>query len=153
MGAGTMPIIFSRVPSEKRRTVTSRGKYKKHSGRCDIMFGIGKKQFIGEAKQCWPVLGPSLQNSVEEVNSCLKTALAQVSQLPSEEGERVAIVFVTPRIHASEQAAVKTRVREFVDQLITKHMAMGCLFPKSGDKIAYRNYIYPGVILLIKSKR
>ena len=54
-----------------------------------------KRQFIGEAKQCWPTLGPSLQNPIEEVNASLKIALAQASQLPSYEGERVAIVFVT----------------------------------------------------------
>jgi hypothetical protein len=52
--------------SIKRRTATTRGKYKRHSGRCDIMFGLGKIQFVGEAKQCWPVLGPSLRNAMSE---------------------------------------------------------------------------------------
>jgi hypothetical protein len=138
--------------STKRRVAKGRSKYKSSSGRCDIMFGIGKKQFIGEAKQCWPVLGSSLQTPIKEVNSCLKTALAQVSQLSSDEAERVAIVFVTPRIHASKQEDVEMIVGEFVDGLKTKHGAMASLFPKNGDKIKYRKYIYPGIILLIKSK-
>jgi hypothetical protein len=139
--------------STKRRVAKGRSKYKSSSGRCDIMFGIGKEQYIGEAKQCWPVLPPSLRSALKEVKACLKTALVQVSQLPSDEGKRVAIVFVTPRIHASEQGAVKTRVGDFVDRLKTKDAAMASLFPKNGDKITYRKYIYPGIVVLIKSKR
>ena len=139
--------------STKRRVAKGRSKYRSSSGRCDIMFGIGKEQFIGEAKQCWPTLGPSLQNAMEEVNACLKIALAQASQLTSYEGERVAIVFVTPRIRASKQGEVAIRVRKFVDGLKTKGVAMACLFPKDGNKITYRKYIYPGIVLMIKSKR
>jgi hypothetical protein len=139
--------------STKRRVAKGRSKYRSSSGRCDIMFGIGKEQFIGEAKQCWPTLGPSLQNAMKEVNACLKTALTQASQLPSYEGERVAIVFVTPRIRASKQGEVGMIVSKFVDQLKTKDVAMACFFPKDGDKITYRNYIYPGIVLMIKSKR
>lgn len=139
--------------STKRRVAKGRSEYRSSSGRCDIMFGIGKEQFIGEAKQCWPVLGPSLRNAIGEVNACFKTALTQASQLPSYEGERLAIVFVTPRIRASKQGEVEMIVSKFVDQLKTKDVAMVCLFPKNGDKTTYRNYIYPGIILLMKSKR
>ena len=139
--------------STKRRTATTKGKYEKYLGRCDIMFGVGRDQFIGEAKQCWLVLGLPLRNAVEEVSACFKTALSQASQLSSYEGKRIAIVFVTSRIHASKKEEVEMRVREFIDQLKTKNVAMAYLFPKNGDKIRHGNYIYPGIILLIKSKR
>jgi hypothetical protein len=121
--------VFEEFITKKYMT-TRRGKPKNRHGRGDIMFGIGKGQFIGEAKQCWPVLGPSLQNAIEEVNACLKTALAETSQLPSYEGDRVAIVFVTPRIRASKQGELAIRVRKFVDGLKTKDVAIACLFPK-----------------------
>lgn len=140
--------------STKRRVAKGRSKYRSSLGRCDIMFGIGKEQFIGEAKQCWPNLSKGIDAGLKEVEQFLEKALKQTSQLPADGFEKMAIVFVTPRIHQSKNKHIGERIRQFTTQLRREEdLTVKTFFPKKGHEVRERGYIYPGVALLIKSSR
>lgn len=140
--------------STKRRVPKGRSKYKRSSGRCDIMFGIGKERFIGEAKQCWPNLSRGIDTGLKEVKQLLEIALKLTSQLPADGFEKMAIVFVTPRIRQSKKKHIVKRIRQFTAQLRREEdVTLKSFFPKTGHRVRERGYIYPGVALLIKFSR
>ncbi len=118
------------------------------------MFGMEELTFIGEAKQCWPILKRSLADALETIDRTMAKALSDASCLPSD-GKRLGIVFVTPRIHKSNLFYIDEILENFTEALDKKgNTAVAWTFPPEkrvlNDKDGYR---YPGIVLLIKPLR
>src|SRR3972149_2726886 len=61
--AGAVWLCGGRVFEEfstMKVTGSKHGKTSHKSGRCDIWYSVGEREFIAEAKQCWPILGGSI---------------------------------------------------------------------------------------------
>jgi hypothetical protein len=50
-----------------RRRIAIKSGHEDHAGRCDFMFGLGKHQFIAEAKQSFCNIGEDAQRNASEV--------------------------------------------------------------------------------------
>lgn len=144
---------FEEFTSDKWRTMT-RGNRKKGKGRGDIMFGIGDLTFIGEAKQCWPILKRSPSDAQETIDKTMRKALSDASCLPPD-GKRLGIVFVTPRIHKSNLRYIDEIFERFTEALDRKrNTAMAWTFPPEKRVLNGKDgYRYPGIVLLIKRFR
>ena len=152
--------VFEEFITKKHMT-TRKGKRKNRHGRGDIMFGIKGQGFVAEAKQCWPNIGRNIDSVLKEVESYLESALDGVYQEPNYGLQRVGIVFVSPRIHRSQvykfkKTELKKRLNNFRSRLLRriKNVTIAWNFPKGWLQPKGREkYIYPGIILLIKSRR
>jgi hypothetical protein len=132
---------------------TKKGKRKKSKGRGDLIFGIGNRGFVAEAKQCWPILGTRSQGVTEEIISkTLRAACRDCSSLPSDGYKRLGIVFVVPRIRMSKENDTPEILENFLSLISSfKNATSAWIFPrekrslKGGD-----GYLYPGIVLLVK---
>lgn len=131
---------------------TKGGNKKKRKSRGDIMFGIEKRDFVAEAKQCWPII-TNTSNGKEAVIEALSEACLDSSCLRSGY-EHLGIVFVVPRIHESKRRNATEILKKFLSlfsSLKSQNIAVVSNFPtetrtlKGGD-----GYIYPGIVLMLK---
>jgi hypothetical protein len=119
---------FEEFTANKWKT-TRRGSRKKGRGRGDIMFGIGKVDFVTEAKQCWPILGPKPEKALKTIEKTMSKAQADASRLPYY-GKRLGIVFVTPRIHDVNLKHADEILESFTERLKKmENTALAWFFP------------------------
>jgi len=136
---------------------SARGKVNYKNGRCDIQFSISESEFIAEAKQCWPVLGGSMQNARHIVEANIAQANKEVMQLPEWGYRRLGITFVAPQIHISKQEGINAYLQAFIAELLTiKNTTVAWVFPEAArglrpfsEENTYRDYIFPGVAVLL----
>jgi hypothetical protein len=68
----------------------------------DLYFSYRAKDFVAEAKQCWPRVGRRAQVAKAEVEYAFQSAIAAVQSAPEDYGRRLATVFASPRCPKSE---------------------------------------------------
>ncbi len=144
---------FEEFTSDKWRT-TKRGSRKKGKGRGDVMFGMGDLTFIGEAKQCWPILKRNSADAKETIDKTMDKALSDASCLPPDR-KRLGMVFVTPRVHESNLPYIDEILEDFKEALNKRrNTAIAWAFPPEKRVLNGKDgYRYPGIVLLIKRFR
>ena len=127
------------------------------TGRCDIIFRIGRKVYLGEAKQDWPRLtDKNLRINLKETNRVIKQACFESLQTKNENSTHLGIVFITPFIHESRIAHLDEYLYEYISGLCKlENIIVAWTFPKWARHLhsleaVNKNKIYPGVILAIK---
>jgi hypothetical protein len=141
---------FEEFTTDKRR-ITKRGNLKAGKGRGDIIFGIGKANFVAEAKQCWPIIGRKSDNSLGNIAKAMKIAQSETSRLPAH-GKRLGIVFVTPRLHETNIPYADEILQTFTKGLRKiKNTTLAWSFPAEKRTLNGKDgFRYPGIVLLIK---
>lgn len=126
-------------------------------GRCDITFRIKQKVFLGEAKQQWPLLiKKNARENLEETNRIIKRACSESLHTKDLRATHLGIVFITPRIHHGKRQFLDDFLLEYVNTLsVRRDITLAWQFPKWARDLhslesGSENYIYPGVIMVIK---
>jgi hypothetical protein len=122
----------------------------KYSGRCDLYMKISKKDYIAEAKICWPKAGKRARKTKSIIEEALKASERDAKKLRGFEEEKMGIVFAVPMIPKAEGKEISTRIKEW--QSLVKRVnstAMAWVFPQKARKIEYGSYIYPGVSIFL----
>jgi hypothetical protein len=147
---------FEEAPTPRSHT-TERGKRVTRTGHCDILFGLGKYQFIAEAKHCYPRIAQNMQKGVELIERRLQEATKQVPRWGSE-WRRLAMVFAAPGLptkgYKDNPKALQLILSEFISQLMKiDNVALSWAFPMKARTLESKRYdsIYPGAILIMRS--
>ncbi|MBM3129652.1 MAG: hypothetical protein FJ009_13630 [Chloroflexi bacterium] len=146
--------VFEEFITEKKPAGAKRTK-RKYVGRCDIEFGIGKDEFLAEAKQCWPYIGTSTRKNIDRVESTINIACQESRQTPEPGYQKLGIVFAVPRLHKSKKERLDLELARFLNELKRlQHTTIAWVFPKSARNLMpsgeSKNYVFPGVVLLIR---
>lgn len=146
--------VFEEFVAEKKSTRGKRNK-RRYIGRCDIEFGIGKKKFLVEAKQCWSNIGAPLKNTLKRIESHLKKACQESKQTYAPADQHIGVVFACPLIHKSKREHLDLELEQFVVELRKlRQTTIAWVFPNAARNLRpsgkNRNYIYPGAVLLIR---
>ena len=99
-----------------------------------------------------------MQNATRLVEASLEQARREVMQVPDLGCRRLAITFVTPRVHKSKQERIDQHLQVFKSQLEAfRNTTIAWVFPKavrrlqlSSEENASRDYIFPGVVMLLR---
>ncbi len=139
-------IAFEEYSHDKHRPRESKGK---PSGRCDIYFQLGSREFIAEVKQCWPSLGRR-GTPQQTVGAKLELARHDALRLKRYTYERLAITFVAPYLSKGEEATLDARLSNWLRAVRRiPHDCLAWCFPLQGRKKCFKGYIYPGIALLV----
>jgi hypothetical protein len=143
--------------STYRKIDTKRGATWKH-GRCDMDFRLGNKDFVAEAKQCWPTLGMHKENAIPVIKSSLQKAKDQVAQVKARNYHPLAIAFVVPKIPVNYESEMNDNLSELIQNVSAlRKTATAWVFPKRARRLrtsrdnSYYNYFFPGIILVVMS--
>jgi hypothetical protein len=142
---------------EEYSTEKWRGKHVRHAprrrtvGRGDMDFVLGGRQFVVEAKQCWPLLGSTkpLRHAVWG----LAAAQADVARANAAPGSvRLAVVFAAPR---SQRRTLKleAQVADWIEAAgSVRTCARAWAFPEKGSRLWWpkTGRYYPGAAVFIK---
>lgn len=146
---------FEEFAAKKGRTRSRR------QGRGDLLFTVKGKTYLGEAKQVWPLIGPSAYDPFPQILKSLKAACKDARDMDfegdDEADDRIGIVFVAPRFRCFERKELDGQVTDFLDAIGQEENGIlkGCavawafrpeeLIPKDKKSGCY----YPGVVMLI----
>ncbi len=127
------------------------------NGRCDIAFGLGRRNFWGEAKQCWPALSQENFQAKEMVEKHLRRACNEVLEGITKDYAGLAITFVSPKIAPStaDNMGVDNVINDLVMRLHTiRNVALAWTFPArkrniQPDFYRYKDYYFPGAVLAL----
>jgi hypothetical protein len=124
-------------------------------GRCDIVFSINDKAFSAEAKQIWPTLTSNFKSTTDNVNKSLYISCKEALKNIDIGYTCLGMVFVTPQLHISKKDHIDYYIKGLIDQLLRIDFStIAWVFPKMTRNLRpdnkNRNYIFPGVILIIK---
>lgn len=149
---GTGEFAFEEFSDEKRKVSRRSQKFgRSYAGRVDLYFNLGGKDFIAEAKICWPRCGrlnPKRQTMVEDG---LALACSDIRKSKPNGQRRVGILFVTPRWKTNLRHEIDSRI----DAWIEKIKAIDCdaiswVFPASARTRKAYGYLTPGTAVLIR---
>ncbi len=120
-------------------------------GRGDMAFRLGRRDYVIEAKQCWPRLGRP--GALTLVRESLVAALGDVRRAYAEPGtRRLAVVFAaprTPRLHA-----MRAELAEWIAAAGSfSQCARAWVFPAAGRKLVSEKNgrVYPGAAIFLKA--
>jgi len=144
-------IAVEEYVSEKRRVSKRTGKLRgKYKGRIDIYFTAKRHGYIGEAKDCWPILSEKASDPQYALEKKLRSAVADIKKIRAHGDRKIAIVFAKPRIHVN--------LRRDLSQLILRWLksvrgidcvAKAWVFPAKARFRQWHGKYYPGVAVLI----
>jgi hypothetical protein len=145
--------VLEEFSTEKVVPTRQHRRYK--PGRCDILFSIKNKTFIGEAKQCWPTLTDNLHVAIQSVHDALDTACKEALENSEIGYPCLGMVFIAPCLHESKKERTIGNLQSFVTQLLEiKGTTIAWVFPKAARSLQpdskFRNYIFPGVALVMQ---
>ena len=137
-----------------KQAATTRSKPSVRTGRCDINFGVGDSEYVGEAKQCWPLLGTSA-NPSREVVSSLEAAERDARQLTEMGLPCLGIAFASPRLHVKKRAQIRHELATFARSVgLIRDATIAWVFPLAAHDLMPENlnkqYIYPGVMIVVR---
>lgn len=148
-------FAFEEFSDEKRRLSPRSSKFQKpYSGRVDIYFNIRRKDFIAEAKICWPRCGRLASERQKRIEDGLASACRDI-RLSEPHGQcRLGILFVTP----CWKTSLKREIDQRIDEWIAKVSAIDCdaiswIFPANTRTAHLGKYLFPGAAVLIKEVR
>ena len=152
-------IALEEYGLEKKRKKQSEKKRKQdrtYTGRCDLYFETGKQKFACEAKKITCGIGGKSNPSktISLVKRELGKACDDAKKIPKDEGRRLGMCFVVPRLPKDEIENKDKPIIEFQNIIKEKinYSSIAMVFPqrKQTRKLNTEKYHYPGVILLIK---
>ena len=117
----------------------------------DLYFNISRKDFIAEAKICWPRCGRLNPDRQQMIERELAHACGDIRKAKPDGQRRLGMLFVTPRWRTSLRHDIDRRI----DAWISKITAIDCdavswVFPASARRTKAYDYLYPGTVVLIK---
>ena len=127
------------------------------NGRCDIAFGFGRRNFWGEAKQCWPALSQENYQAKEMVEKHLRWARDEVLEGITGGYTGLAITFVSSKIAPStaDNIGIDAVIKDLVRQLrAIQNVTLAWTFPVSKRNLKselgkYKGYYFPGAVVAI----
>ena len=142
--------------SDEKRTVSARSRrfHRTYKGRVDLYFNIAGKEFIAEAKVCWPRCSRINGDNLKIIRKYLGEACADVRISKPRGQRRLGILFVVPRWKRELRHEIDRRI----DSWVAKVSELDCdaaawLFPAGTRKLRLRSTLYPGTAVLIKEVR
>ena len=131
------------------------GSRRNHRGRCDINFQVGNQEFVAEAKKCWPNIG-NTETAKSIVEASLKAAICDAGRISDAWCPRLGIVFASPMLHYSRQDEMDLLISAFIAEAVKiRGVSVAWTFPRAACNLRptnqYRNYIFPGAVMVIHS--
>jgi hypothetical protein len=109
-------------------------------------------RFVAEAKQIYPSLTSRRTTVVAAIDKAFKQASAQLDEIPKDDWDRVALVFVSP--YVDDVLDVEARIVEFISALHEIKDTSVWTFPSWARKNAIKSDVtdmfYPGAALLAR---
>lgn len=147
LSGGTALEEFSSQKMSNRR---------KKTGRTDLWFEWQNKKYLIEAKQ-----DSSLSLSSSIILKRIKNILTKEAcddakkSLPRERLMRIGLVFASPYLHKSKRKELGNKIEDFKTNLeqmcrADKSIFCACSFPNSARDLKYKDYYYPGAVLIGK---
>jgi hypothetical protein len=140
-------IAFEEFSSEKER------RRSKFMGKIDFRFSFGRQDFVAEAKQCWPLIGPQARSAQDVIDTEFRHARKDVRRAPENEGTRLAIVFASPSFPPGELKDVDGCLRRWRKVFReTQSEAKAFVWVPNCEWIVAEDdgYIYPGTAIFMK---
>ncbi|MBU4313823.1 MAG: hypothetical protein KJ821_03400 [Actinobacteria bacterium] len=139
---------------EEYRTIK---KYRKGSwsGRADLWFTWRKREYYVETKQTWISLSKksNVSTATGRINKALQNAIKEAAYIEKEEGQALGLVFVIPYIRSTESDHMDSRLKILIEQVEkVNYEIMAYTFPTTCRLLESDNYIYPGVVLVGRTK-
>jgi hypothetical protein len=145
---------FEEYHYEKRNSKINgklgKGKYK---GRIDIWFKANNKEYIGEAKRCYPDASHKKANKMcYKINQIMSKACSDVNKIYANKAikRKIAILFVNPFFTIGQS---NLTVKEFVHKITNEIEcdAMAWVFPKiARETNVFNKKRFPGTAIIIK---
>lgn len=128
-----------------------RSKTKHTAGRIDLWFSTGNHEFWVEAKAC-EVPITRISKQAETIKEVMAQAKEDVCRLkPDGYTRRLAMTFVAPYLTKGHEEKFADRISEFIDLVkCTRPDAMAWVFPNLKKLPKYKNWVSPGIMVLIK---
>jgi hypothetical protein len=121
-------------------------------GRIDLYFSYWGKDFVAEAKQCWPNVGHRTQQPAQEVvATSLQQAICEVQTVAAEYNQKLAIVFATPWFPIAEMQEIGQCLKYWqreAEAVVCDCKAVYWLRECSWAEV--NGYVYPGGAVFIK---
>lgn len=135
---------FTARKGEGRRTKT---------GRADMYFQLGKREFLVEAKIAWPGLGAGgagLESS--RIAKRWHSALSEARQPFGTTERSLAMLFISPTFpEETEPPSISSRLREFAEELEAfDSTASAWVFPEEFRNIEVNGRIFPGTAVVVQ---
>ena len=154
-------IALEEYGLEKKRKKQSDKKRKQdrtYTGRCDLYFETGKQKFACEAKKITCGIGGKSNPSktISLVKRELGKACDDAKKIPKDEGRRLGMCFVVPRLPKAEIKNKDKPITDFQENIKNNKEKIGyssiaMIFPeKTRKQDKEEKHHYPGVALLIK---
>jgi hypothetical protein len=132
---------------------------KHHTGRADIWFRVNSQDYVGEAKQCWPIISGDALRARQSIESTLDTASREVAEImtPGYDEVGLAMVFAAPLIIDSKLKYLRSYLADVISEVEkVENVGVAWVFPEYAEKIrlpkghsSYR-YIFPGTWLFLR---
>ncbi len=150
--SSTGHFAFEEFSNEKRKVSPKAAKgHLSYNGRVDLYFCVRRKDFMAEAKMCWPRCGrlhPTRQRRIEE---SLALACKDIAISAPHGQRRLGMVFVAPRWRRSLKREIDARIEAWISKIAgVKCDAVAWIFPKATRTTHSSDFLYPGVAVLIK---
>jgi len=129
---------------------------KKRLGRGDIYFGLGRGEYLAEAKQYWPSMHSiALKRQKKQMNDLLINACDDASQVPHYGARRLGIVFASPCLPFSKKREVAQCIKGWLEEIdnIKGPIAVAWTFPEAANPLVDEDkYLYPGAVIAIRER-
>jgi hypothetical protein len=120
-------------------------------GRVDLFFTYNGTMFIAEAKQCWSGASVINGNPLGRIQKRLQSACDDIKKTKAKGQKRLAIVFVKPMVRKKHKKEVDRLLQEWTSRIETIDCdAMAWVFPKTARQTKWREYLFPGVVVMMK---
>jgi hypothetical protein len=126
-------------------------------GRVDLWFKYRGKEYVAEAKFCYPLLTEDSESSAVrgQISRALRWALRDVKNCPPD-GHPLGLVFVAPKVgrHTAWYECEKRFKKSLVcDVKLLKPDFAAWVFPPNGRKVIDSKWYYPGGMVVGKLER
>jgi hypothetical protein len=126
------------------------------TGRCDLYFKLGRHNFACEAKQIWCAIGrrATIGIGFKKINDAVNMACREARNLDKDEGRRLGICFAIPYLPPSDsdKQIVEQQVAKWLKAMTAVNYSLiAWSFPEKTRLLSgYKEYIYPGTVVLIR---
>jgi hypothetical protein len=132
---------------------------KRQTGRGDVWFRINNHDYVGEAKQCWPILSGKASSVRRPIEDMLDRASREAAQImtPGYGELGLAIVFAAPAIIDSKLRYLGSYLIDAIDEVEKiENVSSAWVFPEYAENVRLTvkhsscRYIFPGTWLLLR---
>jgi len=126
------------------------------NGRCDLWFTHREEEFYIEAKQIYVSLSERAEVSHKHINKALQSTRKDVARIGERNGSEktLGMVFIVPYLALRDEGHIEQSIEKLLDAIeLVDYDIMAYTFPPNCRGLKYRNYIYPGVVLIGRAPR